>query len=69
VRLIGTPDHLPKGDAGLPTPATFEKCLRREFVISGFNEIGWAELDIESVTGSLGETIWVEPEFLVLVSK
>jgi len=28
-----------------------------------------AELDIESVTGSVGETIWVEPRFLELISK
>jgi hypothetical protein len=38
-------------------------------VIAGFNEIGWAELEIQSVTESEGETIWVEPEFLELVSK
>jgi hypothetical protein len=28
-----------------------------------------AEIEIESVTGSVGETIWVEPEILELVSK
>jgi hypothetical protein len=27
-----------------------------------------AELEIQSVTGSIGETIWVEPEFLEVVS-
>jgi hypothetical protein len=35
----------------------------------GFNEIGWAELHIESVTNSRGEKIWVEPEFLEPASK
>jgi hypothetical protein len=68
-RLVGVPANLPQGDASLPTPATFQKCVGREFVIAGFNEMGWAEIDIESVTGSLGETIWIESEFLKLVSK
>ena len=69
VRLIGIPDSLPDGDATLPTKARFQQCLGRAFVIASFNEIGWAELEIKSVTGSEGETIWVEPEFLELVSK
>ena len=67
VKLIGIPPDLPKGDADLPTLATFEKCVGHTFVIADFNEIGWAEIDIASVTGSLGETIWVEPQFLELV--
>jgi len=69
VRLLGVPADLPKGDADLPTPATFQECVGRELVVTGFNEIGWAELDIESVTGRVGETIWVEPEFLEVVSR
>jgi len=28
-----------------------------------------AELDIESVNGSVGETIWIEAQFLELISK
>jgi len=27
-----------------------------------------AEIEIQSVTGSIGETIWIEPKFLELVS-
>ena len=69
VRLIALPASLPVGDAMLATKATFEKCLWHEFFIAGFNEIGLAELPIESVTGSVGETIWVEQEFLEKVSK
>lgn len=68
-RLTGIPANVPEGDVALPTKARFLQCLGREFVIAGFNEIGWAELEIQSVTGSEGETIWVEPEFLELVSK
>jgi hypothetical protein len=69
VRLIALPPNLPAGDADLPTKVTFKKCLGREFAIVGFNETGLAELPIESVTGSIGETIWVEPRFLELISK
>jgi hypothetical protein len=55
-------------DADLPTLAIFQKCVGHTFVITDFNDIDWAEIDIGSVTGSMGETIWVEPEFLELVS-
>jgi hypothetical protein len=36
-------------------------------VIAGFNNVGMAELHVESVTGGIGETIWVEKEFLEVV--
>jgi hypothetical protein len=68
VRIIGLPADLPIGDDRLPTRATLEKCLGQTFTISGFNAIGWAELPIESLTGSVGETIWVEPQFPELAS-
>lgn len=69
VRLIAIPANLPSGDANLPTNGTFAKCLGHEFTVVGFNAIGWAELPIETLTGSLGETIWVEAEFLEGVSQ
>jgi hypothetical protein len=69
VRLTSRPPDLPDGDTDLPTRATFEKCIGREFLITGFNELGMAELDIESVTGSVGETIWVELQFLEQISR
>jgi hypothetical protein len=68
VRLVGIPDGL-EDYPDFPTKSTFEKCFGREFVIAGFNDIGMAEIGIESVTGSVGETIWVEPHFLELISK
>ncbi len=68
VRLVGIPDGL-EDYPDFPTKSTFEKCIDREFVIAGFNDIGMAEIGIESVTGSVGETIWVEPHFLELISK
>jgi hypothetical protein len=68
VRLIGIPVGVPEGDSDLPTKKTFERCLGHAFVIIGFNEIGWAEIEITPVTGSVGEALWVEPEFLQLIS-
>lgn len=66
VRLIAVPPNIPVGDDQLPTRALFDSCLGKEFEICGFNEIGWAEIVVQSVTGKTGETIWVEPEFLEL---
>jgi hypothetical protein len=68
VRLLGIPAGL-EDYPDFPTKSTFERCVGREFVIAGFNEIGMAEIEIESVTGSVGEAIWVEPEFLESISK
>jgi hypothetical protein len=66
VRLVGIPDKLPESRE-LPTRTVFEKYVGHAFVIAGFNNVGMAELHVESVTGSIGETIWVESEFLELV--
>jgi hypothetical protein len=66
VRLIGVPDGL-EDYPDFPSKSTFLKCVGREFVVAGFNEIGWAEINIESVTGSGGEKIWIEPKFLELL--
>jgi len=68
VRLICVPGGL-EDYPDFPTKSTFERCVGQEFVIAGFNEVGMAELEIESVTGSVGETIWVEPCFLEIISK
>ncbi len=63
VRMIGVPKGL-EDYLDFPTKSTFEKCVGHEFVVAGFNTVGMAELIIESVTGSVGETIWVETKFL-----
>jgi hypothetical protein len=68
VRIISVPDGL-EDYPDFPTKSTFEKCVGREFVIADFNEVGMAEINIESVTGSVGEKIWIEPQFLELISK
>jgi hypothetical protein len=67
VRLIGIPEGL-EDYPDFPSKSTFEKCIGHEFVIADFNEVGMAELGIQSVTGSEGEKIWVEAQFLELVS-
>jgi hypothetical protein len=68
VRLIGIPDGL-EDYPDFPTKSTFEKCIGREFVVAGFNDVGMAEIGIQSVTGSMGEKIWIEQKFLELISK
>lgn len=50
-----------------PTESTFERCVGPEFITAGFNDVGMAELEIESVTGSVGEKIWIETKFLECV--
>jgi hypothetical protein len=67
VRLIGVPDNLPN-PPDLPTKEVFGKSVGCEFVVAGVNDFGMAELVIESVTQSVGETIWVEPEFLEVIA-
>jgi hypothetical protein len=68
VRVIGIPDGL-EDYPDFPTKSTFTKCVGLEFVIAGINEVGMADLDISTVNGSLGETVWIEPEFLELISN
>ena len=67
VRVIGIPAGL-KDLPDLPIKSIFERCVGSEFVIASFDEIGNAELCIESVTGDSGEKIWIEPQFLELIS-
>ena len=67
VRLKGVPPS-PPDPPDLPTKATFARCLGHDFTVAGFNELGVADLVIESVTRNAGETIWVESEFLEIVS-
>lgn len=68
VRVIGIPEGL-KDDPDFPTRSTFAKCIGSEFIVAGFNDVVMAELDISAVNGSVGETVWIEPEFLELISK
>jgi len=66
VRLIGVPDGL-EDYPDLPTKSIFAKCVGHDFIVQGFNKVGMAELEITSVTGKVGETIWVEKRFLKVI--
>jgi len=68
VKLIDVPQALPNVP-DLPTESVFRKCIGHEFQVAGFNDYDMAELIVESVTGSVGETIWVEPQLLIVVAK
>jgi hypothetical protein len=68
VRMVGIPDGL-EDFPDLPTKSTFMRCVGHEFIVAGFNEVGMAELHIKSVTGKDGEKIWIEPEFLQVISE
>lgn len=67
VRLVELPETILAGNAHQETLTVFRKCLGKSFRVSGFNAVGWVELHVGNVTRSLGETIWVEPEFLELI--
>lgn len=68
VRLIGIPEGLPEVPI-LPAKSVFERCVGHLFEVADFSDIGMAELNVGSVTGSVGETIWVEAGFLELISE
>jgi hypothetical protein len=65
VRLIGVPSDL----EGLSTQSAFQKCLGHEFTVTAINVIGEAELQIESITGTSGDLIYVSPRFPQIISK
>jgi hypothetical protein len=50
------------------TKLTFQKCLGHEFTVTAINELGWAELQIEAITGTSGDLIYVSPSFLKIIS-
>lgn len=50
------------------TKSTFEQCLGKEFVVESLDEYGSLELNVSAVTGVEFESIWIEPEFVELVT-
>lgn len=67
IRIVEIPPVLPDDDLG--TRTLFERCLGRVFEIVGFNEHGMVELQVGEVLNqpSYRQTIWIEPEFVVIV--
>jgi hypothetical protein len=68
VRLLGILEEM-ENPSELPTKSTFERCFGKAFAVAEFHEYCMAELAIDSVAGNLGETIWVETEFLELPTQ
>lgn len=53
VRLVAIPDELPPDNepGALGTISLFHRCLSRVFPVVGFNELGFAELEVGEVNG------------------
>jgi hypothetical protein len=62
VRLMSIPRDL---DAA--TTSVFEHCLGKEFVVAAITEKGDVELQVEAVTGTSGDKIYVPPRFLKII--
>jgi hypothetical protein len=64
VRLIGIPRDLED-----PTSVSvFEHCLGKEFIVTAITGDGHAELQVEAVTGTSDDKIYVPPHFLKILS-
>ncbi len=50
------------------TKSVFAKCLGHVFRIQAFQK-DWLELEVGKVTGKRFETIWIEPEYVELVTE
>lgn len=62
---------LPPGlidDGVMNTKSVFAKCLGHVFRIQAFQK-DWLELEVGKVTGKRFETIWIEPEYVELVTE
>jgi len=69
VRIVGIPKGL-KDDRELKTKTVFTKCLGKVFKVEGFQH-ELVELNVGRVLNkpSYMETIWIEPEFLEVVTS
>jgi hypothetical protein len=65
VRLMSVPSDLDD----LSIKSTFQKCLGHEFTVTAINALEDAELQIEAITGTSGDLIYVSPRFLQIISK
>ena len=65
VRLIGIPQDLEDPAA----VSVFERCLGKEFIVTAITGDGHAELQVEAVTGTSDDKIYVPLRFLKIVSE
>lgn len=64
VRLIGVPPGLEDELEEL----TYRHCLGHEFLVAAINQIGYAETEVDFITGASGDKLHVPPAFLEIVS-
>ena len=67
VRIREIPRTLVEGE--MCTRSEFEKCRGGVFRVESFDPGGWVELDVSRVTGSKGEWIYIEPEYLEVLAE
>jgi len=60
VRLVAIPHDI----VDAAEKSVYERCLGHEFSVAAFNELGYAELQIEAITGTSGDKIYVPHRFL-----
>ncbi len=63
VKVVKIPSDL-NDAAGIGTPGVFREALGRRLRIMGFDQYGFVELKVTK-----SDTIWIEPEFLLLVER
>ena len=72
VRVVKIPADL-DDRAGIKTPQVFDRALGKTFRVEGFNELGHLELVVAehqlSQNSYESDTIWIEPQFVVSVSR
>jgi hypothetical protein len=64
VVLIGIPQDLDPALASV-----FKNCLGKEFIVTAITGDRHAELQVEAVTGTSDDKIFVPPRFLKIASK
>jgi len=65
MRLISIP-HDEKDPA---MRATLAKCLGHDFTVTGINEIGLAEIEIDSITGISGDKVYIPLSCFKILAK
>ncbi len=72
VTIIKFPPDL-KVETELQTKRVFELCLGKTYTIQDFDRYGHLELmvgrDVDKIVGGSKNTIWIEPEFVVLAKR
>lgn len=65
VRLIA----IPRDEHDPAMKSTLAKCLGHDFTVTAINEIGSAEIEIDSITGISGDKVYIPPGCLKTLSE